>query len=474
MIIIVQLNNQVGNLTVQGKGAIVDNNIFVFPEGEDLTKDDIKSFINTNDMLAISKYNPAKQMYLGKHKILYQGKRDHGPDNRLVANLAHYIVDTYNGFYIGIPPKITLDNDQDNEALQQWNNENSLQDKLSEISKQSAIYGRAIAFLYQDEDSRTSVAYSSPINSFIIYDDTVNRNPLAFVTYWHTEEHKQFGHVYLADGVYDLEMNREEANPYGMVPAVEFFMNSERQGIFENVETLINALDNVLSQKANQNEYFDNAYLKILGVDLDHDGDGKPDIELNGNQVIYSGDEGAANANVGFLEKPDGDNMQEHLIDRLISLIYQISMVANLNDEAFAGNSSGVALQYKLLPMTNLAANQDRKFTQSLRKLYKIAFSVGTILTTSKADSWRDLKFQFSRNMPVNLADEAETAQKLNGIVSKETQLASLSVVDDPKKEIKRMQDEQADEAKSAAENSPSNPDFLKSLMDGDSDDDEQ
>ncbi len=85
-------------------------------------------------------------MYLGKHKILHEDAKDHGPDNRLVGNLAHYIVDTYNGFYIGIPPKITLDNTQDNTALQEWNDTNSVQDKLSEISKQAAIYGRALAF----------------------------------------------------------------------------------------------------------------------------------------------------------------------------------------------------------------------------------------------------------------------------------------------------------------------------------------
>ena len=120
-----------------------------------------------------------------------------------------------------------------------------------------------------------------------------------------------------------------------------------------------------------------------------------------------------------FITKPDGDNMQEHIIDRLISMIYQISMVANLNDEAFAGNSSGVALQYKLLPMKNMAANKERKFTQALRRLYRVVFSVGTVLPESDANAWQDLHFKFTRNLPVNLADEAQTASTLSGIVSK-------------------------------------------------------
>lgn len=47
--------------------------------------------------------------------------------------------------------------------------------------------------------------------------------------------------------------------------------------------------------------------------------------------------------------------------------------------------------------------------------------------------------------MPRNDADEAATASTLNGIVSKETQLSVLSIVDDPKKEIERMQEEEKD-----------------------------
>lgn len=446
-------------LTVQGKGSITDGDVFIFPVDTAITGDDITNFISANDELARRKYLPAKKMYLGKHKILHEDAKDHGPDNRLVGNLAHYIVDTYNGFYIGIPPKITLDNTQDNAVLQEWNDTNSVQDKLSEISKQAAIYGRALAFLYQDENSNTCIAYSSPINSFIIYDDTVAHKAIAFVMYWHDEDNNLTGKVYMKDGIYGLDMVRFEGtdgfNPFNEVPAVEFFMNTERQGIFENVETLINALDKVLSQKANQNEYFDNAYLVLKGLKLDEDDDGNPKLDLNGNQIIYAPDADSAQGVAEFLTKPDGDAIQEHLIDRLISMIYQISMVANLNDEAFSGNSSGVALQYKLLPMRNLAANQDRKFTQALRELYRIAFSVGTILPESKADDWQKLNFAFTRNLPENITDEADAASKLKGLVSDQTMLSTLSFVDDPKAEMKRMTDEQNEAVKNALVNNP-------------------
>ena len=456
----------------ENKGQVVEGNVFIYPKDKELTMPDLLKFIGKNKNLA-DEYRHNLKMYKGNHDILNKQPRQFGPDNKLVANLPHYIVDTYNGFFTGIPPKVTLDDKETNTLLQKWNDENSLQDKLSEISKQADIFGRSLAFVYQDEDSQTRIAYSSPIDSFMIYDDTVSRQPLAFVRYWKNTDGIQVGMVYYSDKTISFEGSKfgdEMLNPYKMVPAVEFYGNEERQGVFDNVKTLIDELDRVLSQKANQVEYFDNAYLKILGVDLDQDGDGKPDADLIGNQMIYSPDADATNATVDFISKPDGDNMQEHIIDRLVSMIYQISMVANLNDEAFAGNSSGVALQYKLLPMRNMAANKERKFRQALRRLYRIVFSVGTVLPEVHSEDWRELVFTFKRNLPDDISNDADIAQKLQGMVSQETLLSILPFVNDPQEEIKRINKEKQENMQQALKYGPAALDQDK--PDGDEDGD--
>ena len=459
--------------TVNGKGQVLDGHIFVYPKDEDgLAKDDLTSFITRNKQYA-AEYKENMKLYVGDHDILHQAPRQYGPDNRLVANLPHYIVDTYNGFFAGIPPKITLDDDTANGELQDWNDSNSFQDKLSEISKQTDIYGRSFAFVYQDEDSKTKVTYLNPTEAFMVYDDTVSRQPYCFVRYWKDAESGQtVGEIYYADRTDTFAGDKITENAsqsvYGLVPAVEFYGNEERQGVFDNVKTLINALNKVLSQKANQVEYFDNAYLKVLGINLDQDGDGLPDANLLGNQMIYSPDADATNATVDFISKPDGDTMQEHIIDRLVTMIYQIAMVPNLNDEAFGGNASGVALQYKLLAMRNMASNKERKFTESLRRMYRIVFSPDEV--AHDKDAWQSLNFSFKRNLPDNLADEADTASKLSGIVSKQTQLSILSCVDDPQTEMQRIKDEQAEQVKQAVQNQASAVDAVK----GDDDDSEE
>lgn len=92
----------------------------------------------------------------------------------------------------------------------------------------------------------------------------------------------------------------------------------------------------------------------------------------------------------------------------------------------------GWLLQYKLLPMRNMAANKERKFTQALRKLYRIVFSADQVVKDK--DAWQDLLFDFKQNLPIDVSEEADTLQKLSGVVSKETAFRNSRLIDDPKR----------------------------------------
>ena len=428
----------------------LENGTLIYPQNEQITPEVIHDAVYGVGGLGgaatgLTDYKAKMRMYLGDHDILHKptDAQRTGPDNRLVANIANYLVDTYNGYFMGIPPKIMLDDEQQNDLLQDWNDTNSVHDKLNEISKQCDIYGRSYALVYQDEDGYTCLTVIPPTDGVMIYDDTINHGRLAFIRHWSAQGEQgtqEMAEVYTADTITTYSDNRvidERPNIYGVVPAVEFFDNEERLGLCDNVATLINELNDTLSSKQNQIEYFDNAYLSVLGLNLDADGDGLPDVDLQTQRMIYSPDADAVNAKIEFLSKPDADGMQEHQIDRLTNLIYQIAKVPNPNDDSFSGNSSGVAMQYKMLSMQNMAASKERKFTRSLRKLYRAVFSL-----TNWPDAWRDLKFKFNRNLPNNLSEEVTDAKNLEGVVSKETQLSVLSIVDDPKAEIDRMDKE--------------------------------
>lgn len=75
---------------------------------------------------------------------------------------------------------------------------------------------------------------------------------------------------------------------------------------------------------------------------------------LRDTRIINLKDTDAQQLIVEFLQKPDADATQEHLLDRLENLIFRTAMVANISDESF-GTASGIALRYRLQAMDNLA-----------------------------------------------------------------------------------------------------------------------
>ena len=80
------------------KGQVVEGNVFIYPKDDQLTMPDLLKFIGKHIELS-AEYKHNLEMYKGNHDILDKLPRQFGPDNRLVANLPHYIVDTYNGFF---------------------------------------------------------------------------------------------------------------------------------------------------------------------------------------------------------------------------------------------------------------------------------------------------------------------------------------------------------------------------------------
>ena len=459
-----------------GRGQVVKGDVFIFPKGKTLNVDDLYGFIQYQDELYRRKYEPNYDMYVSNHPILRAPLKAWSENNKLVVPMPRLLVDEYAGYFGGNAPTVQLEDEADNDSLQAWLNDSEFADEHSEIVKAVGIYGRSYLLAYQGEDSKPKIAHVEPDEGFMIYDDTIKSEPLAFVRYSRDYLNHVTGTIYYAGFSVDFKDDKlEEPVNYVWheVPAVEFYSNEERQGIFDGVKTLIEALDKALSKKADQVDYFDNAYLLALGLNLE-DENGRIHIDRE-QRFIYSPDADATNAKVEFIGKPDADGMQENLINRLIDLIYYTSMIPNLQDSAFSGNSSGVALQFKLLPMQNMAAFQERKFIKSLRRMFKVLFESadgGQIVRAINKDSWLDLRFTYTRNMPQNMADAVSTAVQASSLLSQQTALAMIPGIDDPQAEIKRKEDEQSNSMKKAMNQAL--PDYLKAGVDNDEENSEE
>lgn len=390
-------------------------------------------------------YRENENLYLSDHKILHARAKDAWkPDNRLVVNYAKYIVDTFNGYFIGIPATVSHDDQVISDYVNDFRKYNDMEDSESELSKLVDIFGHAFWYVYQDEDANTRVTYNSPMNMLIVHDNSVAERPKFAVRYMIDEETGAgTGEVvtdketiyFTLDNAGDVHFGERTNHIYSHLPIIEVIENEERRGIFESVKTLLNALNKAVSEKANDVDYFADAYLKIIGMELDDE----VSSSIRDNRVFNLWGESGSQLDVDFLQKPNADQTQENLIVLLRDAIFNISMVANLSDKDF-GNSSGTALAYKLQAMDNLAKSKDRKMQSGFNRLYEVVLSVPT--TQVSEDAWSELNYKFTRNVPKNMLEEVQIASLLNGQVSDETKLSVLSIVQDPEKELERMEKE--------------------------------
>ena len=418
--------------------------MFRLSANTELTSRILLDFIDKHKKEVSERYEDLYNAYVSDHKILHAPKKDpHKPDNRIVVNFPKYIVDTMNGFFIGNPIKITADDKDVAEYVEYLDQYNDQDDNNAELSKISSIYGKGYEFYFVDENSELCITYFNPKEAFMIFDDSVLENPLYFVRIWEDSDKNEFGCVYTKNYSRKFKLTGgfvwlDEGETHGFidVPATEYIENAERQGIFEGSPlSMTNAYNKAISEKANDVDYFADAYLKVLGVKVDAEGM----QYIRDNRVINFEGEDAEKLVVEFMNKPESDTTQEHYLDRLERLIFQISMVANISDENF-GASSGIALKYKLQAMSNLAKTKERKFTSGMNRRYKVLFSHP--LSKVSADSWVQLHYKFTPNFPANLLEEVQIARDMEGITSHETQLKVISAVDDVHSELETIKKE--------------------------------
>lgn len=412
----------------------------------------LSEFLEKHRREAVKRYKKLQDAYESNHEILHQPlKPAYKPDNRIVVNFPKYIVDTMNGFFIGNPIQIVSDDTAVSDFVEYLDRYNDQDDNNAELSKICSIHGHGFEMYYTDENAELCITYLSPLEAFMIYDESIVERPLFFVRRYTDKDNTEYGSISDKYGVRNFKITgglkwlEDNWSPHYFdgVPAVEYVENAERQGSFEPVLSLVNSYNKAISEKANDVDYFADAYLKVLGATVERD-----DIKfIRDNRVVNFTGEDTGSLVVEFMDKPNNDTAQENLLNRIERLIFQISMVADISDENF-GSSSGIALKYKLQAMSNLEKVKERKFTSGMNRRYKLLFSHPA--SKVPADAWISLKYKFTPNIPANLLEEAQIAAQMEGITSKETQLRVLSIVDSPKEEKERMQRE-TDEAQEQA-----------------------
>jgi SPP1 family phage portal protein len=438
-------------------------------------------------------YRKFDNLYRGKVKI-YKKRRTDGkekPNNKLANDFYGQIVDDTVGYFLGNPISIGYTEPTDDKEVgrntaeadvgvdleEVKGSDTAVQDELNGIfsdnykddlfmewGKQSIIKGVSHLLVYQDEESNTRIIKLKPEDVITVYKNSSTKEAeykirLYKISTEDTDKTTLWAEVYSKDkievfkqvdstvqgaqGKSGFVWDHDEPHIYGRIPIITLYNNEEEMSDLEKIETLVNDYDRVMSDISDEFEAFRNAYLVIK--DMVMNGDSLQKLKEEGIvEVTDSGD-------MRFVTKEiQTDALNSHL-ERLERNIHKFAQVPDLSDENFASNLSGVAIRFKLFGLETKCIIKERKMDKAIRQLLEV-LSVPIRVKTGKEIDLRQVKIEFSRNIPMNITEIVDTVCKLEGKVDKETLLALLPFVDDPLAVLEKLKKDQ-EEAKK--ENDP-------------------
>ena len=363
--------------------------------------------------------------YEGRNAILDRQKRDGAPNNRLAHPYARYITTLATGYLIGQP--VSYSPAEESETLKQLQDvfrQGSEAAENTQLARDQSIYGKGVEFVHVDSDDNPlpHTTAVSPLNAFVVYDDTYDMSPLFGVYYLRRTRADGTDDGWRVWVMSDKEIARytaatldavpdytdSEPHYFGGVPLVEYWNNETETGDFEAVLSLIDAYDVLQSDRVNDKEQFVDRLLVITGAVLEADERGrKPLQQLREDRTLQLP---AGDTRAEFLSSVMDESSVEVLRRALVEDIHKLSLVPDLSDANFAANASGVAMRYKLLGFEQMTRVKEQWFAEGLRARLKLYLHFMQ-LRGAQALSVEDIKITFTHALPANTAENAQIAQ---------------------------------------------------------------
>ncbi|HFE9327780.1 TPA: phage portal protein [Streptococcus agalactiae] len=391
------------------------------------------------------------------HEVSKSGRRqdEDMADVRAIHNYGKYISTFKQGYLVGNPIRVEYDEDNGNRVFKELADNNNFHQLNRQLIKDLSKTGRAYELVYHNMDDKTKVIRLDPRETFIIYQNDVDKNSLVGIRYYNKSQLEDVGkivEVYTNSEViyfdYDgdlVEINRE-THAFGSVPINEYLNTDDGLGDYETELSLIDLYDSAQSDTANYMQDLSDAILAIIGrvsfpeyVDTQEKAINylrsmrkarllnlEPPIDTEGH-------EGSVDAK--YLYKQYDVQGTEAYKNRIVQDIHRFTNTPDMSDNKFAGNQSGEALKWKVFGLDQERVDLQALFEQSLKRRYKLIANVSEFLSEIKDFDISRLKIIFTPNLPKSDQEKINDFKALGGELSNKTKMSVTGIVDDPEKE---------------------------------------
>jgi len=259
--------------------------------------------------------------------------------------------------------------------------------------------------------------------------DIMSKKTKPFYIIWYYSEDGtiyKYQQSFNSSGNIEYTLIGESENLFDTFPFIQFRYNYFNMAQYEFVAKLIDVIDKQKTTDVNQ--LFEFALSYLIGLD-----------EFTKEQIKAARDSGyisGPNADkLRFLVKDLSTEFSDYLNTDNWKLIHQLSMTVNL--EQVSGGDTGVARRFLLQLQEYSASTGVLLFQESLKEMWAIITEYwGRVENIEITPTL--IKNTFTRNIPVNLLEDAKIQEILEGLVSDKTRFELAPFIPDVEKEIER------------------------------------
>lgn len=399
-------------------------------------------------------------------------KPDGRADNRIASDFANFIVSFKQGVLLGNP--ISYNGDKVIvERINRFASESNEDYHNQLMSRDAFGLGRAYEWVGRDEYGKETIAKFDAEQTFVIYDNTKDRNSICGVHYFvetfldksftRIELYTNCGYNYYFTAKDDdlenavLDEDGEVQSYFDTVQINEWINNEERTSDFEHVMDSIDAYDLSRSEMANFQQDSSEAYLVIKGnpdTAVDPTGKNSPIEVLQammqartlvlGDKKIYDGNIAGAEPDAFYLKKEYDVAGMEANDSRTVADILRFTSLIDFTDENIGSNQSGIGFRFKGWGSDNDRKNKERMVKKAIMRRLRLLTHSWSIkdgldkprglIDTVKAffvsdekqqeqlyNKVNEIQIQFTPNVPQSDEEIMSVIAGMVGIVSDQT-----------------------------------------------------
>lgn len=347
------------------------------------------------------------EYYKGKQPVLDRSK-EFRPEicNQIVENRANEIVSFKVGYLMGEPVQYVsrlTDDSGATDAINLLNDFVFAEDKAAkdkELADWFTICGTAYRMILPDpkgeEDESPFEIYTlDPRNAFVVYHSGLGNKPMMGVKYVTHEDGSVIFSIYTVKNYFEVlqpgainqsnytpkSITKNEGHIYGDIPIIEYPANSARLGAFEIVLPLLDALNNVSSNRLDGIEQFIQSLLILKGVDIESE-EYKALRENGGLKVPLEGD-------AYYVTQELNQTQTQTLVDYMYQTILVICGMPNRNGGSSTSDTgSAVIMRDGWSDAEARAKDTELMFKMSEKRFLRLAIRI--------ANTMRDMELKLS------------------------------------------------------------------------------